>query len=76
MMLADKIEQLKRQYAGKRVTADVRRPELTRMAGKKGRVMTVNCNGRALVQFDGPDICWYDIDPKFLNLTVSAISVD
>jgi hypothetical protein len=38
------------------------------MAGQPGRVKTINFNGRALVQFDGPDRGWYDIDPGCLKL--------
>jgi hypothetical protein len=62
------IERLRRQFAGKRVMVDPCRPELTRLADLPGRVVTVNCNGAALVQFDGPDTSWHDIDPKFLKL--------
>ena len=70
-MSPERMEQIKRQYAGKRVQADARRPELTRFAGRQGRVVTVNQNGRALVQFDGPDPGWYDIHPEFLKLEPS-----
>ena len=70
-MSSMEIERLKRQYAGKRVVVDARRPELTRLAGLPGRVVTVNCNGAALVQFDGSDTSWHDIDPKFLKLELS-----
>ncbi len=70
-MSPEKMEQLNRQYAGKRVQVDARRPELTRFAGRAGRVVTVNHNGRTLVQFDGPDPSWYDIHPEFLKLEPS-----
>ena len=46
-MSPDKMEQMNRQYAGKRVQVDARRPELTRFAGLSGRVVAVNQNGRA-----------------------------
>jgi hypothetical protein len=62
------IQRLKRQFEGKRVTADAQRPELTRFAGMSGRVVAVNFNGQALVQFDGPDSSRYDIAPEFLKL--------
>jgi hypothetical protein len=62
------IQRLKRQYAGKRVTVDARRPELTRFAGMTGTVKAVNFNGQALVEFDGPNDARYDIDPEFLRL--------
>jgi hypothetical protein len=65
------IQRLKRQYAGKRVTADARRPELTRFAGMVGRVAAVNFNGQALVEFDGADNSRYDIAPEFLRLEPS-----
>jgi hypothetical protein len=65
------IERLKRQYAGRRVVVDARRPELNRLAGLPGRVVAINCNGDALVQFDGPDTSWHDIDPKSLKLELS-----
>jgi hypothetical protein len=70
-MSPDKMEQMNRQYAGKRVQVDARRPELTRFAGLSGRVVAVNQNGRALVQFDGPDPAWYDIHPEFLKMEPS-----
>jgi hypothetical protein len=62
------IEHLKRRYAGRRVTVDARRPELTRFAGVPGRVVTINFNGQALVEFDGPNTSRYDIAPEFLKL--------
>jgi hypothetical protein len=68
MMSLMEIERLKRQYAGKRVVVDGCRPELTRLAGMPGRVIAVNYNGCALVQFDGPDTSWHDIAPEFLKL--------
>jgi hypothetical protein len=67
-MSFDNLEKLIRQYAGKRVTVDAQRPELVRMANVPGRVVAINGNGRALVQFEGPDHGWHDIDPEFLKL--------
>ncbi len=66
-MLPMEIERLKRQYAGKRIVVDDRRPELARWVGVPGRVVAVNWNGRALVQFDGADASWHDIAPEFLQ---------
>jgi hypothetical protein len=66
-MPPEELERLKQQYVGKRVVVDARRPELTRLANLPGRVVTINCNGRALVQFEGPATGWYDIDPEFLK---------
>jgi hypothetical protein len=71
MMSPMDMERLKRQYAGKRVAVDARRPELIRLTGLPGRVVTVTWNGCALVQFDGPDTSWHDIDPAFLKLEPS-----
>jgi hypothetical protein len=65
-MNTQEVESLRKQYAGRCVTVDAQRPELARMAGKTGRVKTVNFNGRALVQFEGPDRSWYDIDPHYI----------
>ena len=66
-MTPERMEQWKRQYNGKRVVVDARRPELARFAGIPGRVVTINYNGMALVQFDGPDPSWHDLDPEFLQ---------
>ena len=62
------IERLKRQYANKRVTVDARRPELTRWAGMHGRVVAINLNGQAIVEFEGPNPSRYDIAPEFLKV--------
>ena len=62
------IQRLKRQYEGKRVTVDAQRPELTRFADMPGRVVAVNFNGLALVEFDVPNPCRHDIAPEFLKL--------
>jgi hypothetical protein len=64
------VEQLKRQYAGKRVTVDARRPELARFAGLHGRVVAINFNGRALIESKGmaPNPGRHDIAPEFIEL--------
>ena len=61
-MSAAELEKLKQQYVGQRVLVDARRPELARLADVPGRVVTINCNGRALVQFDWADVGWHDRD--------------
>jgi hypothetical protein len=71
IMTPMEIQRLKRQFQGKRVTVDARRPELTRFAGMAGRVAAVNCNGQALVEFDGANPARYDIAPEFLRLEPS-----
>lgn len=52
-------EQLKREWTDKFVMVNADRPELKRFAGIVGRVVTVNFNGKALVDFQ--DGGWYDI---------------
>jgi len=67
-MSPEELDGLKQQYAGQRVTVDARRPELARWANVPARVVTINCSGRALIQFEGPDLGWHDIDPEYLKL--------
>ncbi len=59
------IEQLKQQWTNKQVKVDTSRPELRRFAGLVGTVITVNMNGKCLVNFQEG---WgrYDIDPAYL----------
>ncbi len=52
-------EQLKREWTDQYVTVNADRPELKRFAGKVGRVITVNWNNKAVVDF--ADGAWYDI---------------
>lgn len=70
-MTAEDFEKLKQQFAGKRVSVDPRWPELVRLSNAQGRVVAMNRNGRALVQFDGADQAWHDLDPEFLHLEPS-----
>lgn len=65
--MVDKIaHQYKSEYTDKYVQADSNVPELARFAGMTGRVVTVNENALALVDFgDGP---WYDIAIKHLTV--------
>jgi hypothetical protein len=50
---------LKAEWTDKYVEADATVPQLARFKGMAGRVVTVNENGMALVDFgDGP---WYDV---------------
>ena len=74
-MLSERIEELKRQYTGRCVVVDVQRPELARMAGKLGRIKTINYNGRALVQFEESDPGWHDIDLDYLKVVEPPQSV-
>jgi hypothetical protein len=63
-MVAQPIEQLKRQFTDKYVKVDASRPELMRFRDLVGQVKTVNMSGRALVEFMDYhlNIGWYDID--------------
>jgi hypothetical protein len=67
-MLRERLEKLRQEYAGRAVTIDSRRPELVRFADLKGRVVTISHNGRALVEFEGPDRGWYDIELDYLKV--------
>ena len=52
-------EELKRVWTDQFVEVNAERPELKRFAGVVGRVITVNYNNKALVDFQ--DGGWYDI---------------
>jgi hypothetical protein len=67
-MTTPELDILKKKYLGRTVTIDAQRPELVRMAELRGRVITINCNGGALVQFEGPDSAWYEIEPEYLKI--------
>jgi hypothetical protein len=67
-MTPQQLTNLKRNLTGKTVAVEALRPELTRWADLIGRVVTINCNGRALVQFEGADQGIYDIDPDYLKI--------
>jgi hypothetical protein len=54
-----KIDALKREWTDQLVMVKPGRTELERFANIVGRVITVNCNGRALIDFQ--DGGWYDI---------------
>ena len=52
-------EALKREWTDQYVTVNAERPELKRFAGIVGRVVTVNFNNKALIDFQ--DGGWYDV---------------
>lgn len=61
----DKYEAKKREWTDQYVEVDGSRPELRRFASAVGRVVTVNCGNRALVDF--ADGAWYDIATDYLR---------
>jgi hypothetical protein len=64
-------EALKREWTDQYVRVNPVRPELKRFEGILGRVVTVNWNGKALIDFQ--DGGWYDVAASDENLTkVSA----
>jgi hypothetical protein len=52
-------DEVRKQWIDQFVKINENRPELKRFAGVIGRIVTVNYNGRALVDFQ--DGAWYDI---------------
>ena len=63
-----KYEELKRQWIDQFVEVNADHPELKRFASLVGRVITVNRNGKAIVDF--ADGAWYDITASTDNLRV------
>ncbi|MCI0681502.1 MAG: hypothetical protein L0Y71_05315 [Gemmataceae bacterium] len=61
------VDDLQREWTGKFVVVKAERPELKRFDGIVGRVVTVNYNGKAVIDFQ--DGGWYDItaSPEFLT---------
>ncbi len=58
-------EALKREWTDQLVEVSPDRPELRRFQGIVGRVITINHNNKALVDFQ--DGAWYDIAPECLH---------
>ena len=69
-------EALKREWTDQYVEANAERPELKRFAGLVGRVVTVNQNRKALIDF--ADGAWYDItaSTEFLKKLDPAAAKD
>jgi hypothetical protein len=61
-------EELKRHWTGQFVRVNPEQPELKRFADTIGRVITVNFNRKALVDFQ--DGGWYDITASDEYLTI------
>jgi len=53
------IERLQAEWTDRFVRIRDGRPELKRFAGRVGRVITVNFNGKAIIDF--ADGAWYDV---------------
>jgi hypothetical protein len=58
-------ERLVREWTDQFVKITSDRPELKRFAGIIGRVVTINWNNKALVDFQ--DGGWYDVSPEVLE---------
>ncbi len=60
-------EAAKAEWTDQYVEVNADRPELKRFAGIVGRVVTVNCNFKAVIDFQ--DGGWYDItaSPEYLR---------
>ena len=67
-MHCERIENLRQEYAGQYVIVDVPRPELARFADAVGQVKTIDFNGHALVQFEGADRSWHDVELDHLKV--------
>ncbi len=59
MDLFARVDELRAEWLDQYVTVKPTRPELKRFAGIVGRVVTVNYNGKAVIDFQ--DGGWYDI---------------
>ncbi|HEX3315982.1 MAG TPA: hypothetical protein VHR72_13880 [Gemmataceae bacterium] len=72
MDLFTEIDDLRRKWTDQYVTVKPERQELKRFVGIVGRVVTVNCNRRAVIDFQ--DGGWYDVgaSEEFLNLVPAA----
>jgi hypothetical protein len=61
------IDALRREWIDQYVTVKENHPELQRFAGVVGRVVTVNWNGKAVIDFQ--DGGWYDLTASEEYLT-------
>jgi hypothetical protein len=59
MISLTRCDALKKEWTDQYVTVKPERPELARFANVVGRVVTVNYNGKAVIDFQ--DGGWYDI---------------
>ena len=63
----EQIEQLRAEWTDQFVRVNLDRPELRRFKETVGRVVTVNWNGKALIDFQ--DGGWYDVTASSAHLT-------
>jgi hypothetical protein len=63
-----RVEELQARWTDRFVRANPERPELKRFGDRVGRVVTVNHNGLALVDFQ--DGAWYDVPADEGHLTL------
>ena len=61
------VDDLQREWTDQYIMVKTERPELKRFAGIVGRVVTVNFNGKAVIDFQ--DGGWYDISASSEFLT-------
>lgn len=68
----ERLDELRKEWIDQYVRVNPVRPELSRFKDIVGRVITVNYNGKAVVDFQ--DGAWYDItaDATFLTRLDSA----
>jgi hypothetical protein len=67
MMLPERVEKLRLEYADQYVAVEGDLPRLARFKGKVGQVRTINVNGRALVEFED-DRGRYDLELDYLKV--------
>lgn len=63
----ESLDELRKVWIDQYVRVNPERPELRRFKDIVGRVVTVNCNGKAVIDFQ--DGAWYDVtaDEAFLT---------
>jgi len=67
-MLPERIEQLRQEYTDQYVTVEGGPPEMGQLEGRVGQVRTINMNGRAMVQFEGADNSWHDLELDYVKV--------
>jgi hypothetical protein len=73
-MVINHADKLNLEFSDKYVAVDDSRPELRRFKGLVGQIVTVNKNGRALVEFNGPkDLGRHDIEIDFLRVVEKPV---